>query len=672
MLPPIDSNNIVVAIDWKKAFDSVSHEFILNSLNFFGFPNSFINIIKKWLKNRNSCILVDGKPSRCFQVVRGIPQGDSVSGYIFIICMEILMLILKNLNQTKPNILLPGGTPPLGADCFADDVLTILRGDGQSILCFKNAISLFSRCSGLEINRDKTEVMVFGPNERQLSEILAREGYKIVDQITHLGFKIDKNLSNLSDNWTLKIQKLANLKNLLLSFSIPLASKINITKCFLYSQLCYIGSLKSPSEQQLKTIEKIILSFLYPRNATFSAARTFADQTLGGLGLPEIKTFLLALRTKFSLRAQLSNQPWAKEIKLHFPDNNICLNTSLTDNFSSSPYTAEHIKNIINFQTAYYKHKDNRLSSPIFRSIFSTSTNQPFNSFNPPIDIAESAILSADFCDIINFQRGTIYSYGEFLTRFRVNFNIYFHARNIVIPAIRNFLLPNKPPRKKKLDVLVKKNPQARIIRKFIANNQSTFHFKNAPSTKTLLRQATLNINNDEDLCRYLTFANTWNTSFLPTDLKTFCLFFCSNKLNYNYNRSRWANVNPNCSLCRLNQVAHPPPETITHIFLECPFTSNITHELLLSLSENQDSINSLIFSGSVKCNLQKFINIEILTVLFFLHKSKTAVITPSNAGLKQHLALYRNDMAGKSKVYRELLACAKSKLGPTYCNSFL
>ena len=90
------------------------------------------------------------------------------------------------------------------------------------------------------------------------------------------------------------------------------------------------------------------------------------------------------------------------------------------------------------------------------------------------------------------------------------------------------------------------------------------------------------------------------------------------------------------------------------------------------SLPDNQGSINSLIFSGSVKCKLQKFINIEILTVLFFLHKSKTAVITPSNAGLKQHLALYRNDMAGKSKVYRELLACAKSKLGPTYCNSFL
>ena len=530
----------------------------------------------------------------------------------------------------------------------------------------------FGACSGLEINAEKTEVMIFGPNQHHLGEILTREGYKIVNSITHLGIEIDKNLSNLSENWNHKIKKMANLKNMLLSFSIPIASKINVAKCFLYSQLCYIGTLITPTDQQIAIIEKILLNFLYPRSATFSAARTFTTVIKGGLGLPEIRSFLLAIRIKFSLRAGTSGQPWANEVKLNFPDYNICLYTGNTNFDTTSTFTREHVDNIVRFQKAYYSYKDHYLSSPIFRSIFSASTYQPFDYFNPPRDIAESSILSAEIRDMVNFPNGRISTYGEFLSRFRVNFNIYFHSRNIVAPAIRNSQLPNRQPKNKKLNNFILKNPQARTIRNFMSHDQTNFNFKNAPSTINHLRQAQLDMNDDDDLDRYLTYINTWNTSFLPQDLKNFCLLFCSNKLNYNYRRAQWSNTNPNCSLCRLNGAFQPPPETISHIYLECPYTTRVTNGFLQSCSVDNASISTLIFAGAEKSELQNLINIEILTVLFFIHKSKLSLITPSVAGLKQHLSIYRNEMSKKSKKYHELLAKAKLKLGPSYNQSFL
>ena len=59
---PVNGNNMLVAIDWKKAFDSLNHDFIAKALHYFKFPTAFINAINKWLSCRKSTIIVDGNP----------------------------------------------------------------------------------------------------------------------------------------------------------------------------------------------------------------------------------------------------------------------------------------------------------------------------------------------------------------------------------------------------------------------------------------------------------------------------------------------------------------------------------------------------------------------------------------------------------------------------------
>ena len=77
--------------------------------------------------------MIDGYPTKQFKILRGVPQGDTASPYIFIIVLEILLLRIKhdkNLTFLKFNV--PGFNKMDGGDlsidplqCFADDMTAI-------------------------------------------------------------------------------------------------------------------------------------------------------------------------------------------------------------------------------------------------------------------------------------------------------------------------------------------------------------------------------------------------------------------------------------------------------------------------------------------------------------------------------------------------------------------
>ena len=85
-----NTRGALLSLDIRKAFDTLSHPFIEQVLNFFEFGNNF----KKWVKilctNRKACIILEGgKTSRTFNLLRGNAQGDILSPFIFILCYQI-------------------------------------------------------------------------------------------------------------------------------------------------------------------------------------------------------------------------------------------------------------------------------------------------------------------------------------------------------------------------------------------------------------------------------------------------------------------------------------------------------------------------------------------------------------------------------------------------------
>ena len=163
------NNNIpglILLIDFEKAFDSVSNGFILSVLKVHGFGPNFIKWISIILSDFKVSTNLHGNIGQHFTLGRGCRQGDPISGYLFILCIEILLLRLLNNSEIKA-YRMRGGQCHL-AEAYADDLTLFLRYSRcntensnnieQVIIC----LSEFQDISGLNINIGKTKLSSFG------------------------------------------------------------------------------------------------------------------------------------------------------------------------------------------------------------------------------------------------------------------------------------------------------------------------------------------------------------------------------------------------------------------------------------------------------------------------------------------------------------------------------
>ena len=90
---------IMISLDFKKAFDSLEHNFLNIVLKKFNFGISFCRWIETFYNNISSCILNDGSTSRYVNIERGVRQGDPLSPYLFILSLEMLAIQIRQASS---------------------------------------------------------------------------------------------------------------------------------------------------------------------------------------------------------------------------------------------------------------------------------------------------------------------------------------------------------------------------------------------------------------------------------------------------------------------------------------------------------------------------------------------------------------------------------------------
>jgi exonuclease III len=309
----------IVALDAKKAFDSVSHQYILEVLDAYGVGEVFKTYFKVLYNKIDVRVLVNGYFSDKIKIERGVKQGDALSCSLFILCMDPLIRNI-NANMKIEGINIRGTKSTYKASGYADDIAVICKNNWESIQGIFAEYDRLTNLSGLELNAEKTELLQIGKvnGANEMHEV--RYGglkyvVKTVEKIKICGIVYCTEYSEEYDSNILeKIEKLETQLKRWMCRNLTLEGKILIVKTFGLSQLIYNLQCYEIIERDIKVVERMIFKFIWCKdwnrerwNERISRKVLKNEYEKGGLRAPDVECLNRALKLKQFIRASNGN-----------------------------------------------------------------------------------------------------------------------------------------------------------------------------------------------------------------------------------------------------------------------------------------------------------------------------------------------------------------------------
>ncbi|KAI0492598.1 hypothetical protein KFK09_026872 [Dendrobium nobile] len=151
---------LYVKLDIKKAFDSVSREFLIARMVQKGFPNMFVRWIYACIKDVWFFLCIDGALEGLFSSKFGLRHGCPLSPYLFSIVMDALSCLLDcNLHENSFEALSVGNYR-LSHLMYVDDLILFGKADLNNYDKLSQTLKDFSLATGLNVNFGKSSIIL--------------------------------------------------------------------------------------------------------------------------------------------------------------------------------------------------------------------------------------------------------------------------------------------------------------------------------------------------------------------------------------------------------------------------------------------------------------------------------------------------------------------------------
>ncbi|KAK5846193.1 hypothetical protein PVK06_002467 [Gossypium arboreum] len=188
------NKGFVIKLDMSKAYDRVESNFIEKVMKRMGYAEAWVTKIMSCVHSVRYMVKCNLTLSNTIVPGRGLRQGDPLSPYLFLFCMEAFskMLIQAQNNNKIKGIRSSINGPRINHLFFADNTLLFIRNKNKDVEEMVNILMKFSGVSGQKINDDKSMIMFSQKNplvQRHLFCLKLR--MRMVDQLdNYLGLPL--------------------------------------------------------------------------------------------------------------------------------------------------------------------------------------------------------------------------------------------------------------------------------------------------------------------------------------------------------------------------------------------------------------------------------------------------------------------------------------------------
>ena len=271
-----------IFLDFVKAYDKLSHEYILRVLEAMGFPPAFLKAVQlTLLAAAFTQININGHLTTVILLLCGVPQGDPLAPLLFVIATEPLR---SALHKAPERGLVVAGVDLRGS-LFADDT-TGFAGSTAGFQRFMLEISCYCRASTSEVSFAKSSVLLFGRSPPEIDprlRILQPGEFERV-----LGARIGRGRdrspvwSQVEEKISAKLNHFDHLRHL------SIFGRAQLANACILSHAWYFASFLPVREMALESLYKRSCHFVWRAVGGFKKTKfefAKAPRISGGLGL---------------------------------------------------------------------------------------------------------------------------------------------------------------------------------------------------------------------------------------------------------------------------------------------------------------------------------------------------------------------------------------------------